>query len=404
MYAFVLDRRETSMGLISWLTRARLVAALVVAVVTVLGVAAPAGAATQQPVDTHPTADPGVTLYNGNFYAFTTSTSSEGFGLWESKAPMASGPWTAATGSGTAPSNEFSTASVPSWIKTSGGVWAPDMVLDPSTGDFVVYFTALLNPAAFTGTRETPAPGARCIGAAVAEKPATGSASPTGPFRIQPNPVVCLKGYGAADDMTGDPGDRLTGEGAIDPGPVIINNSWDNNTNELFLLYKTQSPNTGQATIRMVRVDMTTDGTTQVSGGESHQLLVPTPTGSGGSYPFSDTIEGPSLLSLPNGYFVLFVAHGNFNSCDYSTEYFVSQHPWSWTQNGGTTVLSQSSTGLCGPGGASVTGAEVSGQYRLFFHAYASGTAGTAREMYADVLTLGSDGHTPVLTPLTPAS
>jgi hypothetical protein len=303
----------------------------------------------EPPVDTHPIADPGVTLYNGSFYAFTTSTSSEGFGLWESKASMASGPWTAATGSGTAPSNEFSTASVPGWIETSGGVWAPDMVLDPVTGDFVVYFTALLNPAKFTGTRETPASGARCIGAAVSKKPANGSAAPTGPFTIQPNPVVCLKGYGASDDMTADPGNRLTGEGAIDPDPVIINNSWDNNTNELLLLYKTQSPTTGQATIRMVRVDMTTDGTTQVSGGDSHQLLVPTPTGSGGSYPFSDTVEGPSLLSLPNGYFVLFVAHGNFSSCAYSTEYFVSQHPWSWTQNGGTTVLSQSSTGLCGP-------------------------------------------------------
>jgi hypothetical protein len=54
-----LDRRETIMGRISWLKRARLVAALVIAVITVLGVATGAGAATQQPVDTHPTADPG---------------------------------------------------------------------------------------------------------------------------------------------------------------------------------------------------------------------------------------------------------------------------------------------------------------------------------------------------------
>ena len=73
-------------------------------------------------------------------------------------------------------------------------------------------------------------------------------------------------------------------------------------------------------------------------------------TGSGGSYQFSDTIEAPSLLVLPNGWFVLFVAHGNFDSCGYSTEWFASQHPWSWTQTGGTTVLSQSKDGLCGPG------------------------------------------------------
>ncbi|HTU74804.1 MAG TPA: hypothetical protein VMG38_14915 [Trebonia sp.] len=57
---------------------------------------------------------------------------------------------------------------------------------------------------------------------------------------------------------------------------------------------------------------------------------------------------------------------------------------------------------LCGPGGADVSGSEVSGQYRLFFHAYASGTAGGTREMYAHVLTIGSDGYTPQLSPLAP--
>lgn len=51
-----------------------------------------------------------------------------------------------------------------------------------------------------------------------------------------------------------------------------------------------------------------------------------------------------------------------------------------------------------------MSGSEVSGQYRLFFHAYASGTAGTTREMYADVLTIGSDGFTPSVSALAPAS
>jgi hypothetical protein len=363
--------------------RLRAVAALLIAASAVAGAAGRAGAAAQQPVDTHSTPDPGVTLYNGNFYAFTTG----GFGLWESTAPIAGGPWTA-------PGNVLNTSSIPAWINRSAGIWAPDMVRIPTSGEFVVYFAALLNPSASTGTTETPASGARCIGAAE-------SASPTGSFTVQANPVVCLKGYGAADDMTADPANRVTGEGAIDPDPVIINNSWDNNTNELFLLYKTQS-GTGQATIRMARLDMTTNGTTVL--GDSHQLLAAIPTGSGGGYQFSDTIEGPSLLPLPNGWFILFVAHGNYGNCGYSTEWFKSQHPWSWTQNGGTTVLSQSKDGLCGPGGADVSNAEVSGQYRLFFHGYAGGTAGTTREMYADVLTIGSDGSTPQLTALAPAS
>ncbi len=369
------------MDTFAWLVR--FAAALVIAAGAVTGVATQAGAAIQQPVDTHSTPDPGVTLYNGNFYAFTTG----GFGLWESTAPIAGGPWTA-------PSNVLDTSSIRSWIDRNAGIWAPDMVRIPTSGEFVVYFAALLNASASTGTTETPAAGARCIGAAE-------SASPTGPFTVQANPVACLKGYGASDDMTADPGNRVIGQGVIDPDPVVINNSWDNNSNELFLLYKTQS-GTGHATIRMVRLDMAANGTTAL--GDSHQLLAAIPTGSGGSYQFSDTIEAPSLLPLSNGWFIMFVAHGNYGTCSYSTEWFKSQHPWSWTQDGGTTILSQSRNGLCGPGGADVSNSQVSGQYRLFFHAYATGTAGTTREMYADVLTIGSDGYTLHLTPLAPAS
>lgn len=362
----------------------RLAAALVILLAALTATAAPAGAATQQPVDTHSTADPGVTLHNGRFYAFTTGH----FGLWESTAPIASGPWTA-------PANVMDTnTAIPNWIDRSADVWAPDMIQIPTSNEFVVYFAAKLNASAHSGTTETPQSGARCIGAAE-------SSSPNGPFTIQAEPVVCLEGYGASDDMTADPGNRVRGEGVVDPDPVVINNSWDNNTDELFLTYKTQS-GTGQATIRMVRLNMTTNGTTDL--GDSHQLLSAIPTGSGGTYQFKDTIEAPSLLSLPNGWFVLFVAHGNWATCGYSTEWFKSQHPWSWTQTGGTSVLSTSQDGLCGPGGADVSGSQVSDQYRLFFHAYANETAGSTREMYADVLTIGSDGYTPRLSALAPAS
>jgi hypothetical protein len=396
----------------SWLKRTRLIVALVIAAITVLAVTTPAGAATQQTVETYAysTADPGVTLYNGNFYAFTTSTASgtptAGFGLWESKAPEASGVWKGviarANLPASTPSNQFASGT-PSWIKSGSGVWAPDMVYDPADSDFLVYFSVAVDPSQqnTSGSPETPAGGAQCIGVAISKTTSTSTAPPTGPFMIAPNPVVCFDGYGAADDMTpATPGNRVLHEGAIDPDPVIINNSWDDDTNELFLLYKTQS-STGQATIRMVRLDMTTDGTTEL--GTSHELLAAISTGSSGYVP-ADTIEAPSLLPLSNGDFVLFVAHGDYAGCGYSTEWFESQHPWSWTQSGGTTILDQSSTDLCGPGGASVTGSEVAGQYRLFFHAYENDTAGTVRQMYADVLTIGSDGYTPTLTPLAPAS
>jgi arabinan endo-1,5-alpha-L-arabinosidase len=327
--------------------------------------------------------DPGVYLYSGNFYEFSTGT-----GLQESKSSTAAGPWTT-------PVNELDTSSIPSWIDYSKGIWAPDMIRTTS-GKFVVYFSAALagipsgNPA---GSDANPAGGARCIGTAE-------SSNPMGTFTIDPTPLVCFSQYGAADDMAGDPANRVKGEGIVDASPVFVTVG---GSQELFLLYKTQAdPGNGQtATIRMVRLS-DSDGTTVL--GDSHQLLYSS-TGS-----FSDTIEGPSLIQ--NGsYFILFIAHGNWDSCGYATEWFKSQHIWSWTNNGGTTLLDQSSTGgLCGPGGADVSASEVAGQERIFFHGWVadhngaitttpqSPTAGSvARVMYAAVLTFGSDGYTPII-------
>ena len=329
--------------------------------------------------------DPGVLLYNGNFYAFTTGT-----GLQESTSSTAAGPWST-------PANALQSGqSIPSWIATSKADWAPDMIRTTS-GEFVVYFAAALagvpsgNPP---GNDSAPAGGARCIGSAEAS-------SPTGPFVIDPNPVVCLPGYGAADSMTGDPASRVRGEGVIDPSPVYVTIG---GAQELFLLYKTQgSPASGQTvTIRMVRL-ADGDGTTVL--GDSHQLLSSIAT----TGTLQDTIEAPSLIQ--NGsYFILFVAHGNFGTCGYSTEWFKSQHIWSWTNTGGTTLLNASSTGgLCGPGSADVSASEVAGQDRIFFHGWVqngttvpataaqAGTSASMRVMYAAVLTFGSDGYTPVV-------
>lgn len=331
--------------------------------------------------------DPGVYLYDGNFYEFST-----GSGLQESTSSTAAGPWST-------PVNALNESSVPSWIDSGKAFWAPDMIRTTS-GTFVVYFSAALagipsgNPA---GSDASPAGGSRCIGTAE-------STSPTGPFTIDPNPLVCFSQYGPADNMDGDPANRVLGEGVIDPSPAFVTIS---GSQELFLVYKTQGdPGSGQeVTIRMVRLS-DSDGTTVL--GDSHQLLY-SATGS-----YSDTIEAPSLTQ--NGsYFILFVASGNYDSCGYSTEWFKSQHIWSWTNDGGTTLLDSSDTGLCGPGGADVSASEVSGQDRIFFHAWVEETNGdittiplpsnvapdegsnAARVMYAAVLTFGSDGYTPIV-------
>jgi beta-xylosidase len=330
-------------------------------------------------------------LLNANtFYAFST-----GGGLRESSSSTAAGPWST-------PTNELM-GGLPSWADGSKGVWAPDMI-ETTSGMFVVYFSAALKGTAGNppGNDAQPASNARCIGTAE-------SMSPTGQFIADPTPLVCFSQYSPGDPMT-DAGNRTPGEGVIDASPTFVT---IDGQQRLYLVYKTQAdPGKGQpATIRMIRL-ADADGTTAV--GVSHELLA-SPTGS-----FADTIEAPSLIQ--NGsYFILFVAHGNWDSCNYSTEWFKSQNIWAWSINGGTTLLDSSSTsGLCGPGSADVTGSRVAGQDRIFFHAWVAedttvngakvitttpfdpnGTpqenVNAARVMYSAVLTFGSDGFTPIL-------
>ncbi|HEY3903150.1 MAG TPA: family 43 glycosylhydrolase, partial [Streptosporangiaceae bacterium] len=248
------------------------------------------------------------------------------------------------------------------------------------------------------GSDAKPASGARCIGTAE-------SKSQVGPFTADAKPLVCFSQYGPADPMTSSPGNRVRGEGVIDASPAIVTVSGQQ---RLYLVYKTQAdPGIGQpATIRMARLSAV-NGTDVV--GASHQLLA-SATGI-----YADTIEAPSLIQH-GSWFILFVAHGNFDSCNYSTEWFRSQHIWSWSNNGGTTLLTSSIThGLCGPGSADVTGSRIAGQDRIFFHAWVKEAkkvisttplpsnvaphegSNAARVMYAAVLTFGSDGFTPVI-------
>ena len=334
----------------------------------------------------HDTPDPGVLLFNDEFYAFST-----GAGLHESTSATAAGPWTT-------PVNQLVKGSLPHWADPSKGIWAPDMIRTTS-GAFVVYFAAALNGTAGhpAGNDSTPANGARCIGTAR-------SKSPTGPFAPNSKPLVCFKQYSPADNMNGDPGMRVRGDGVIDPSPVFVRVGGHQ---ELFLVYKTQAdPGADQhATIRMVRL-ADANGTTAV--GESHQLLF-SAVGS-----FADTIEAPTLIQHGK-WFILFVAHGNFDSCNYSTEWFRSQRIWSWNSSAGATLLSSENSHLCGPGTADITGSRVAGQARIFFNGWVEEhkgvisttplpasvkpreNANAARVMYAAVLKFGSDGFTPIL-------
>jgi arabinan endo-1,5-alpha-L-arabinosidase len=154
--------------------------------------------------------------------------------------------------------------------------------------------------------------------------------------------------------MTADPGDRMRGQGVIDPSPRRV--TIDGET-RLYLVYKTQGP--APSTIRMVRLS-NDDGSSVL--GDSHQLLASTGNTQG------DTIEAPSLVQHGD-WFILFVAHGNFDNCGYSTQWYRSQHIWSWS-NAATALLTRGNTRLCGPGSADVTDSRVSGQQRIFFHGW----------------------------------
>jgi len=388
--------RRADLGF-SWMRPGRGVRALAAA--GVIAVAAGSGAVPAQaaagyplPVTTvsgqnYDTPDPGVLLYKGTFYGFSTDG-----GLREWTAPEAGGPWTT-------PADVLVRSSLPGWVDTAKGIWGPHMI-QTTSGTFVVYFSAALNGTAGNppGSDAKPASGARCIGTAT-------SPNPTGPFSVAARPLVCFTQYGAADTMTGDPGNRVLGEGALASQPSFVT---INGQRELFLVYKTQGDPgqpPQQVTIRMVRL-ADADGTTVL--GDSHQLL------SSGTGSFLDTIEVQALVQ--NGsWFILFVAHGNWDSCNYSTEWFKSQHIWAWQNNGGTTLLTSAGSGLCGPGDADVTASEVAGQDRIFVDGWVQESSGristiplgagtppqenvnAARVMYAAILRFASDGYTPVI-------
>ncbi|HEX3475679.1 MAG TPA: family 43 glycosylhydrolase [Kofleriaceae bacterium] len=312
-------------------------------------------------------ADPGVFLQGSTFYAFAT-----GLGLLQATSGSAGGRWST-------PADVFERSSVPAWVNLSKPVWAPDMI-QAANGDYVVYFSAALNASAGTPpASEKPAGDARCIGSAR-------SKNATGRFAIDPRPVVCLPGYGALDDMTADPADRQRGQGVIDASPRQVTS--DNET-QLFLVFKTQGP--APSTIRMLQLSNQNGSSVLV---KSHQLVRST------GNTFNDTVEAPSLVQH-GSWFVLFVAHGNWESCEYSTQWYKSQHIWSWS-NAPTALLTHAGTKICGPGGADVTGSQVSGQNRIFLHGWidkngaaAGSPTGATRGLYAAVLTWGADGFTP---------
>jgi len=283
-------------------------------------------------------ADPGIARTNGNFYAFATG----------SLAPLfvgdeAGGPWSAAG---------HALASAGAWA-TSNAIWAPDAV--QTSAGWVLYYSA---PAAGMN-------GQRCIGVAIATVV-------TGPYTPQSNPLICPGGKDGAVDTV--PGRPVADAGVIDPSPFQTDDG------RRFVLYKTQQT---PSSIRMLRLN---DAGTNWIGNASGELIQN-----------SGIIEAPVMLQRGST-FVLFASRFGFDNCSYATAYYTSTNMWSFAGAAQHDLLTSSSTGLCGPGGADVS-PSLDGGWRIFLHAWVcSGTtpcrqnssgdlpSGARRVLYAAVL------------------
>ena len=291
-------------------------------------------------------ADPGLVESDGAYYAFSTG------GLAQvARARTAQGPWV---------SLPDALSRWGKWAAGTGAVWAPDAVRTEQ--GWVLYYSARAKGFA----------GQRCIGTAVSDHVA-------GPYEPADTPLICPI-LGGEDPVPGRPDPT---SGVIDPSPFQAADG------QRYLLYKTQKT---PGTLRMVAL---TDDALHVSGPASRELLR-----------HSDSIENPVMVQRGDTY-VLFAAANWYDQCRYSTVWLRSDDKWSWTDKEEHVLMDQSSTGLCGPGGADLVVSDDR-PTRMVLHAWVCGETDAPcqfegvvtdptkrRVMYAAAVTWGDDGATP---------
>jgi beta-xylosidase len=154
-----------------------------------------------------------------------------------------------------------------------------------------------------------------------------------------------------------------SGQEAIDPTVVSLSGT-------LVLVYKQDVGNDYSFKIQAIRLNSA--GTWPASHTVPYTLIDNGNT----------RIEAPSMM-YHGGKYWLFTSSGDWANCSYATQV------WSATNSAGPfqlrqTVMSSSSTGLCGPGGAAVM---VDGlTTRISFHAWSSSTSFTQRNVWTGQL------------------
>lgn len=273
-----------------------------------------------RPVLDAPFGDPSVVLAPRGLVATATGGRAR-----RASAPSPGGPWTRA-----APA----LAALPAWA-TGPALWASD--LHKVAGRWLLYFAA---PVAGLGVED------RCIGVAKADT-ALGSFVP-----VAGRPLVCPRRADAPRGWDHVPrfGQGLPITGVIDPSVFV------DDDDELYLAYKTQGL---PSTIRLVHLAGRGTRTARDELGKrvrSREVLRS-----------ARTVENPALVRRGR-HVVMFTSEGDYGRCRYRTTWRRSVDLWDFSASRRHTLLKQSETGLCGPGGADVV--QPRGRTLLFFHGW----------------------------------
>lgn len=249
------------------------------------------------------------------------------------------------------PARGYSTPSTsmpkkPAWVGNGPDgnphLWAPHVfgLIDP-TGRalYVMYFNGYNRSF-----------GANCIGVATSRYPDRG-------FVAKRKPTVC------------GPSNYYE---AIDASAYLAKDG------KRYLIYKVNHANVSGFDIRAIQMDSAT-GTKRVAGVKSRSKIKP-----------GSRMEAPSVISH-GGKVWMFTSRGNFADCTYSTDVWRANTFWNGTFKRVRTVMSQASTGLCGPGGATVL--QDGKTTRIAFHAWNGSPSSKVRQAWVGVLKWNSAGN-----------
>ncbi len=232
---------------------------------------------------------------------------------------------------------------VPSWVGPSPDgslrLWAPHVfrVTDSHGALYVMYFTGFKKSF-----------GANCVGVAW-------SRSPDRNF-VAGGTTIC----GSSNLYE-----------AIDPS------AYQAADGKRYLIYKTSHSNASGWTIRAIQMDTAT-GRVPVSSSRAKIAA-------------SARMEAPSVIRH-GGKVWMFTSRGNWVDCTYYTDVWRADTFWGGTFTRVRTIMTTSSTGLCGPGGATVL--QDGTTTRIAFHAWKGGTpASHVRQTWVGILKWNSSGN-----------